>query len=82
MKVRNYGFLSSRNKTQMLEKIFEYFGLPTYEKPRTILVFELLKMLHNVEVGRCRHCGGRMIVIESKDRPMARSRASPLIKVA
>jgi hypothetical protein len=82
MKIRNYGFLSSRNKTQMLEKLFEYFELPAYEKPKPILVFELLKMLHNVEIGRCKHCGGRMLVIESKDRPMARSRASPLIKVA
>jgi len=82
MKIRNYGFLSSRSKTPMLEKLFEYFELPAYQKPKTILVVELLKLIHNVEIGKCRHCGGRMIVIESKDRPMARSRASPLIKVA
>ena len=82
MKIRNYGFLSSRSKTPMLEKLFEYFELPAYQKPKTILVVELLKLIHNVEVGKCKHCGGRMRVIESKDRPMARSRASPLIKVA
>jgi len=69
-------------KTPMLEKLFEYFELPAYQKPKTILVVELLKLIHNVEVGICRHCGGRMIVIESKDRPRAKSRASPLIKVA
>ena len=82
MKIRNYGFLSSRSKTPMLRKLFEYFELPAYQKPKTILVIELLKLIHNVEVGICRHCGGRMIVIESKDRPRAKSRASPLIKVA
>jgi hypothetical protein len=82
MKIRNYGFLSSRSKTPMLEKLFEYFELSAYQKPKTILVIELLKLIHNVEIGKCKHCGGRMIVIESKDRPMARSRASPMIKVA
>ncbi len=81
MKVRNYGFLSSRNKTQMLKKLFEYFEKPAYTKPKTILVVELLKLIHNVEVGVCKHCGGRMRVIESKDRPQ-KTRASPIIKVA
>jgi len=82
MKIRNYGFLSSRNKTAMLEKLFEYFELPSYNKPKVLLVFELLKTVHNVEIGVCKHCGGRMIVIESKDRPKAKSRASPRIKAA
>ncbi len=81
MKIRNYGFLSSRSKTPMLRKLFEYFELPAYQKPKTILVVELLKLIHNVGVGICRHCGARMIVIESKDRPRTKSRASPLIKV-
>ncbi len=72
MKIRNYGFLSSRNKTQMLEKLFEYFQMSTYEKPKTILMVELLKLVHNVKVGVCKHCGGKMVVIESKDRPRAR----------
>ena len=81
MKIRNYGFLSSRNKTPMLKKLFEYFDKPAYKKPKTILVVELLKLIHNVEFGVCKHCGGRMRVIESKDRPQ-KTRASPIIKVA
>lgn len=81
MKIRNYGFLSSRNKTPTLKKLFEYFGKPAYIKPKTILVVELLKLIYNVEVGVCKHCGGRMRVIESKDRPQ-KTRASPIIKVA
>ncbi|MDA3906545.1 MAG: IS91 family transposase [Bacteroidales bacterium] len=81
MKIRNYGFLSSRNKTPMLKKLFEYFEKPAYQKPKTILVVELIKLIHKVEVGVCKHCGGPMRVIESKDRPQ-KTRASPIIKVA
>jgi len=81
MKIRNYGFLSSRNKTSMLKKLFEYFKLPTYKKPKVLLVFELLKIVHKVEIGICIHCDGRMRVIESKDRP-TKARASPCIKAA
>ena len=33
MKIRNYGFLSSRNKTKMLKNLHDYFELPPYEKP-------------------------------------------------
>jgi len=82
IKIRNYGFLSSRNKTHMLEKLFHYFELPAYKKPKVLLVFELLKLVHNVEIGICKHCGGAMILIESKDRPKAKSRASPCINAA
>jgi len=83
MKIRNYGFLSSRNKTLMLTKLHEYFELPNYKKHEVLLVFELLKLVHDVEIGICKHCGGKMILIESKDRPKAKSRASPNInKVA
>ena len=82
MKIRNYGFLSSRNKTPMLEKLFEYFELPAYEKPQKILVFALLKLIHNIEIGVCKYCGGKLILIESTNRPAARTRASPRIKVA
>ena len=81
MKIRNYGFLSSRNKTTMLKKLFEYFEKPIYQKPKTILIIELLKLIHNIEVGVCKHCGGPMKVIESKDRPQ-KTRASPIINVA
>jgi len=82
MKIRSYGFLSSRNKTAMLEKLFEYFQLPAYRKPKALLVVEILKLVHNVDVGVCKYCGGRMGVVESKERPVKRSRASPLIKAA
>lgn len=81
MKIRNYGFLSSRNKTPMLKKLFEYFEKPAYQKPKSIIVVDLLKLIHNIEVGVCKHCGGLMKVIESKDRPQ-KARASPIVKVA
>ncbi|MEA2041662.1 MAG: IS91 family transposase [Bacteroidota bacterium] len=81
MKIRNYGFLSSRNKTPMLKKLFEYFKKPAYTKPKSILVAELIKLIYKVEVGVCKHCGGQMRVIESKNRPQ-KTRASPIIKMA
>jgi hypothetical protein len=75
MKIRNYGFLSSRNKTKMLENLHDYFELPHYEKPQRILVFALMKLVYNVEIGVCKHCGGKLRLIESKARP----RASPKV---
>lgn len=78
MKIRNYGFLSSRNKTTMLEKLFEYFELPEYKKPQKILVEALIKLIYGKDIRVCRYCGGKLILIESKARP----RASPNTKVA
>lgn len=75
MKIRNYGFLSSRNKTEMLEKLHEYFELPLYEKPQRILVFALMKLVYKVDIGICKYCGGKLRLIESKARP----RASPKV---
>jgi len=74
MKIRNYGFLSSRNKTGMLKKLHQHFELPQYQKPRKILVAEILELVYGVKVGVCKHCGGKMYLVESKARP----RASPL----
>jgi plasmid rolling circle replication initiator protein Rep len=76
MKIRNYGFLSSRNKTNMLEKLHEYFELPQYQKPQRILVAEILELVHGLKVGVCQHCGGKMHLIESKARPRASPKAA------
>lgn len=83
MKIRNYGFLSSRVKSEKLKKLSEYFNLPEYKKPKKILVAEILELLYNIQLGVCPYCGGTMKVIESKARPRSksrpRSRDSPLI---
>ncbi len=75
MKIRNYGFLSSRNKTNMLERLHEHFELPEYQKPQKVLVADILELVYGVEIGKCKHCGGRMLLVESKARP----RASPKV---
>ena len=75
MKIRNYGFLSSRNKSYALDKLHIYFNLPKYEKPVKILVAELLEILYDVQIGVCKECGGKLILIQSKERP----RASPKV---
>ncbi|HDO26948.1 MAG TPA: IS91 family transposase [Bacteroidetes bacterium] len=76
MKIRNYGFLSSRNKTNMLEKLHQHFELPEYQKPRSLLVAEILELVHGVKVGVCKQCGGKMHLVESKARPRASPRAA------
>jgi hypothetical protein len=76
MKIRNYGFLSSRNKTKMLGKLHQHFELPKYEKPKVILVAEILDLVYNVKVGVCKICGGKMHLIESKARPRASPKAA------
>ena len=75
MKIRNYGFLSSRNKTARLVKLFEYFCLGEYAKPQKLSTLDFLKEFYQTDVTKCRECGGRLITIEVKERP--RSRASP-----
>ena len=75
MKIRNYGFLSSRNKTNKLEKLFEYFNLGEYSKPEKYNVLQFLELVYKIKTGVCKECGGRLITIESKQRPKAR--ASP-----
>ena len=76
MKIRNYGFLSSRNKTKMLKNLHDYFELPPYEKPQKILVFALMKLIYKVDIGVCKHCGGKLRLIESKARPRASPKAA------
>jgi len=76
MKIRNYGFLSSRNKTDMLKKLYRHFELPEYQKPQRILVAQILELLYGVKIGVCKHCGGKLRLIESKPRPRAAPKAA------
>jgi len=75
MKIRNYGILSSRNKTQCLTMLFEYFKLDNYQKPPKLLIVKVLELVYGVKPGICNRCGGRMILVKSKARP----RASPAV---
>lgn len=75
MKIRNYGFLSSRVKSQTLTKLRAYFNLSAYQKPVRMLVSEVLELVYGIKPGLCPKCKGKMILIEAKARP----RASPLI---
>ena len=75
MKIRNYGILSSRNKTKCLTLLYEYFELDEYQKPPKLLIGEVLELAYGVKPGICKHCDGKMILIKSKARP----RASPKV---
>jgi hypothetical protein len=75
IKIRSYGFLSSRNKTDILKKLHDYFNLDEYEKPYHFTTLEVLEILYKTKLNICKVCGGRLIVIESIGRPLPR--ASP-----
>ena len=75
IKIRSYRFLSSRNKTDMLEKLHDYFNLNKYKKPYHFSTLEVLEIVYKTKPGICKVCGGRLIVVESRGRPLAR--ASP-----
>jgi len=75
MKIRNYGILSSRNKTKCLTQLYEYFELDEYQKPPKLLIIEVLELVYGVKPGICKHCGGKMVLVKSKTRP----RASPKV---
>jgi len=60
----------------MLDKLHQHFELPKYEKPKVILVAEILDLVYNVKVGVCKICGGKMHLIESKARPRASPKAA------
>jgi hypothetical protein len=56
--------------------LHQHFELPKYEKPKVILVAEILDLVYNVKVGVCKICGGKMHLIESKARPRASPKAA------
>ena len=75
MKIRSYGFLSSRNKTKVLSALHEYFHLNKYEKAPKLTSLQILELVYKTKPGVCKLCGGRLVVVATKQRP--RSRASP-----
>ncbi len=56
MKIRNYGFLSSRVKSDMLTKLRAYFDLSQYQKPVRMLVAEILELVYGIKLGVCPKC--------------------------
>ena len=80
MRIRHYGFLSSRTKTHDLGVLHELFDLPPRDKklPETS-VRELFLKLAGVDVARCPFCGkGIMRPIVSENLPTSVSAKTPL----
>lgn len=72
VKIRNYGFLSSRKKTKQLTSLMEYFHMPEYQKPQKKSMSELINIVFGLDLNICPICNnGRMILIKSKSRPRA-----------
>jgi hypothetical protein len=72
VKIRNYGFLSSRKKTKKLTALMEYFYKPKYKKSESKSVAELIEIIYGIEIGLCPICKqGMMKTIKTKPRPRA-----------
>ncbi|MCK5823913.1 MAG: transposase [Ichthyobacteriaceae bacterium] len=56
VKIRNYGFLSSRKKTERLTVFMEYFHKPKYKETQRILVFDVIKEVYNIDIRLCAKC--------------------------
>ncbi len=75
IKIRSYGFLASRTKTNDLTRLREYFKLSAYKKPIRFKVAKILELVWGVKPGVCPKCGGRLLLTDHKARP----RASPVV---
>ncbi len=71
IKIRSYGFLSSRTKTKDLTNLRVYFELSAYEKPVKLKIIEVLELVWGIKPGVCPKCGGRLLSVEHKARPRA-----------
>lgn len=80
VKIRSYGFLSARTKTDDLTKLREYFDLSAYKKAPKLNVAEILELAWGIQSGVCPKCGGKLVLIGHKARPgeyRQHARASP-----
>lgn len=80
VKIRSYGFLSARSKTDDLTKLREYFDLSAYEKAPNFNVADILERVWGIQPGICSKCGGKLKLIDHKARPgeyRRHARASP-----
>ena len=69
VKIRNYGFLSSRKKTERLTVLMEYFHMPKYQKPKRKSISELLELVYRIDISICPICkAGTMRTVKTKPR--------------
>jgi hypothetical protein len=69
VKIRSYGFLSARTKTDDLTKLRDYFNLSAYEKAPKLNIAEILERVWGIQAGICPKCGGKLKLIDYKARP-------------
>ena len=70
VKIRNYGFLSSRKKTERLTVLMEYFHMPKYQKSERKSIPELMEFVFGVDISICPIClTGTMRTVKTIPRP-------------
>ena len=69
VKIRSYGFLSSRSKTKKLTALMAYFHMPEYHKAEKISVLKLIELIYKIDLSVCPKCNvGIMKTIKTKPR--------------
>ncbi len=72
VKIRSYGFLSSRNKTKKLTALMVYFHMPEYHKVEKISVSKLIELIYKIDLSICPKCSiGIMKTVKTKLRRSA-----------
>ena len=72
VKIRSYGFLSSRNKTKKLIALMVYFHMPEYHKAEKISVPKLIELIYKIDLSICPKCKtGIMKTVKTKLRRSA-----------
>jgi len=80
MKIRNYGILSSRSKTSDLAKVRESLKCKAPGAKKKFTLREVLFITKGIDIEKCPHCGGKMVVTKIIEPLRGPPRKLPLDK--
>ncbi|MBA7547385.1 hypothetical protein ES705_39804 [subsurface metagenome] len=80
MKIRNYGIFSSRTKTQDLENARNKLSVPDPGPKPKLTIKQVLLITKGIDIEKCPHCGGKMVVTEIINPTRGPPRKLPLAK--
>jgi len=80
MKIRNYGIFSSRSKTSALAMARKSLKCKSPGKKKKFTIREVLLITKGIDVEKCPHCGGKMVVTKIIEPLRGPPRKLPLDK--
>jgi len=83
VRIRHYGFLANRNRSQNLNVIRRLMGLPNPAEKPSVSVEEMVHQLTGIDITECPSCHkGKMRLFMEIPRPQARSPNFPALAAA